>query len=283
MNRSIAWCACAAFAVVCTAEAQDGAKIDALILNLGADSSDARDAAQAKLIEIGKPAIPALRKATESDDLEVASRAREALAKIEGQAPKEQPVERPDRPLPGVPEIPDMDRMLEELQKDLDQQLPDMGKMFEKLFEELQNPNQGQGNGAQPRMRVWTFNNNSNGGFSGVSSRLGLGLGSPSAALRAQLGIEERNGLVVNQVMEGGWAAQHGIQLYDVLVRRDGRPVKTLQDLDPLVAGGGKLQFYRKAKLETLEVPGAGAEPPEQGTTQPRPAPIPKAKQGRNF
>ncbi|MEZ6183795.1 MAG: hypothetical protein R3F62_02165 [Planctomycetota bacterium] len=285
MNRSFAAFACVACAAVCSA--QDAPTIDALVRQLGAESSDARDAAQAKLIELGQAAVPALRKATESEDLEVASRAREALAQIGGQRdPVERPQpERPELP-PEMPQIPDMDRMLEELQKDLDQQMPDMGKLFEKLFEELQNP--GQGNQGQDpnqgRMRVWTFNNQSGGGFSGVSSRLGLALGSPSAALRAQLGIEDRAGLVVNQVLAGGWAEQHGIQLYDVLVRRDGRALKTMNDLNPLLEQGGKLELYRKAKLESVTIPGAGGNPSE-GTTQPRKTPEaqePK-KQGRNF
>lgn len=285
MNRSIAL-ACSAVLVVCAAEAQDvdQAQIDALIRDLGADASETRDAAQAKLIELGKAAIPSLEKATKSQDLEVSSRAREALSKIQGQTPQPAQPDAP-RPVPGVPEMPDMNRMLEELQKDFDQQMPDMGKMFEQLLEELQKggPDPQQGNG-RSRMRVWTFNGNNNGVFSGVSSRLGMGVGSPSAALRAQLGIDGRSGLVVNQVMPGGWAAQHGLQQYDVLVRRDGRPIKTLEDLTPLLAGG-KLQLYRKATLQTLEIPAAAPEQQqEQGEgTRPRPAPIPKAKKGRNF
>jgi len=56
-------------------------EVDRLIARLGDDDSDSRDAAQKQLVELGKVAIPALKKAAESsDDPEIRSRAAAALA-----------------------------------------------------------------------------------------------------------------------------------------------------------------------------------------------------------
>jgi HEAT repeat protein len=58
-------------------EAVDPAKIDQLIAQLGANEFAVREAATKALIKIGDEALEALKKAVESDDAEVAFRARQ--------------------------------------------------------------------------------------------------------------------------------------------------------------------------------------------------------------
>jgi len=60
------------------------ARIDALVKDLGADTSEARDRATKELEKIGGDAVPALKEAAKSDDPEVAWRARTILDHIEG-------------------------------------------------------------------------------------------------------------------------------------------------------------------------------------------------------
>lgn len=54
-------------------------KIDALVRDLGAEDFETREKATAELKKIGKPAIPALKKAAESEDAEVKVRAKALL------------------------------------------------------------------------------------------------------------------------------------------------------------------------------------------------------------
>lgn len=56
--------------------------VERLIEELGAEEPQARDAAEAELFKRGAPALPALEKAAQNDDLEVAGRARSLLARI---------------------------------------------------------------------------------------------------------------------------------------------------------------------------------------------------------
>jgi hypothetical protein len=59
-------------------------RVEKLIRDLGHEEFEARESAQKELEKIGKPAAPALRKAAaESEDAEIASRARELLRKLE--------------------------------------------------------------------------------------------------------------------------------------------------------------------------------------------------------
>jgi hypothetical protein len=76
------------------AAAQDGdadRKIEALIRQLGAEEYAAREKATEELRKIGKPAEEALRRAAESDDAEVQSRARALLKDLEKPAAPEKP------------------------------------------------------------------------------------------------------------------------------------------------------------------------------------------------
>lgn len=66
---------------------QDDERIDRLIRDLGSDDFETREKATAELKKIGKPAVPALRKAAESDDAEVKLRAKKLLEDIEAEKP----------------------------------------------------------------------------------------------------------------------------------------------------------------------------------------------------
>ena len=63
------------------------ARITALIEQLGDDSFDRREAASKALIDIGVPAVPFLRKATTSKDLEIRCRAERVIQAIAVRVP----------------------------------------------------------------------------------------------------------------------------------------------------------------------------------------------------
>lgn len=64
-----------------------GARIDALVKDLGAEDFAKREAASQELVKIGLPALSALRAAAGSRDAEVAARARAAMDAIKGRSP----------------------------------------------------------------------------------------------------------------------------------------------------------------------------------------------------
>ena len=123
-------------------------EIARLIDQLGADKYEDREAAQAALAKIGKPAVRALLKARESKDLEVVSRADELIEKITGQRvqPEKKPQETPSRPTPqpGTPGPSfDPDALKDMLDKvesfgGLSPELKKTLEGFQKLFEESQ-------------------------------------------------------------------------------------------------------------------------------------------------
>ena len=60
-------------------------EVPKLIRQLGAESSSAREKAGRELLRIGEPALPALKKATEDKDPEIATRARRLVEEIQKQ------------------------------------------------------------------------------------------------------------------------------------------------------------------------------------------------------
>jgi len=79
-------------------------KIGELVAQLGADEFAVREKATEELRKIGKPAEEALKKAAESEDPEVRSRAKgllEDLAQAQKPKTEEKPRRGPERPLPG--------------------------------------------------------------------------------------------------------------------------------------------------------------------------------------
>lgn len=272
------------------------ARIARLVRELGDSSFDKRSAAQKELEQIGRPAVGALEKAAQSEDPEVATRAAEALARIRGQVPTEErprpeqeeptPVPPPMQPLP----MPDMDELWQELERSMPE---DMGELFRRLF---RGPGGGGGGGAEPqpdedpnapRFRFQMRRLGPNGEWEVIEENgagvpgLGMTVGPANAALRAQLSIDGNEGVVVNQVLPGGLAEKAGIKLYDVIVAVDGRAVRSARDLKPLLAGASKVELYRRAQKQTIEVqapaPG-GSQPPRARPDQPQPP-----RQGRSF
>ena len=279
------------------------AKIERLVRELGADAPETRDKAQRELEQLGAPAVPALEKATQSEDPEVALRASESLELIRGGRGRTQPQPQRDEtrrpPLGNAPQpmpVPDMNELMRESLKQLQEQMPpEFREMFE-LFNELPGRDQDPGaqrdeerNGAdRPRVRVWSWSNGQPNqprslGGSEVEQQLGLRSGRTSAALRAQLGIEGTEGLVLNMLVPGGYAEAHGLQRYDVIVALDGRAVRAGRDLAPLLRDGGKVQLYRKAQLQTLELPAAGTAEAQPQQQAPQPEASPKQKGERSF
>jgi hypothetical protein len=263
------------------------ARIERLIQGLGADDPEVRDASQKELESIGAPALPALKQATESDDPEVALRARESIEAIGSGGSRTQPrrdeTRRPPQvPQPGQPmPMPDLDELMRESMKQLQDQLPpEFRQLLEQFGEVPGTEEQGQQDeerrgSTRPRVRVWSWSNgqpNQPGSpnRAGLEGQLGIRGGRASAALRAQLEIKGNEGLVINRVLPGSWAEAHGLQQYDVIVALDGRSVRSARDLAPLTQKGCQLQLYRKAKLETVDLPVLEIE------RETRPAPAPK-------
>jgi len=101
---------------------------------------------------------------------------------------------------------------------------------------------------------------------------IGLGCQPVSEALRAQLALEEDQGLLVDMVAEDSPAAKAGFQRYDVLLAADSKPLGSIQDLVEAVrrAGDKKMSFrlLRQGKEMTIEVTPA-ERPPEARPRQP--------------
>ena len=85
---------------------------------------------------------------------------------------------------------------------------------------------------------------------------LGLQLAPPSEALRAQLGLHDAEGLVVEDLVPDSPAAKAGIQRYDVLTKANGKTLKTTSDLLEEIAkvkeGKLSLDLVRGGKHQTM-------------------------------
>jgi autotransporter-associated beta strand protein len=87
---------------------------------------------------------------------------------------------------------------------------------------------------------------------------LGLEAGPVIPVLRSQLGLPEKQGLVIERVAEGSPAEKAGIKQYDVLTKVDGKP---LQDISELIKAVDKaketklsLDLIRGGKPQTIAV-----------------------------
>jgi len=89
-------------------------------------------------------------------------------------------------------------------------------------------------------------------------------------ALRAQLGLERHEGIIVDDVLPEGPAAKAGLKRFDVLVSAGGSRLRNVHVLQQAVnsAKGGelKIEFYRGGKQQTATVqpaerPGLPGEP----------------------
>jgi C-terminal processing protease CtpA/Prc len=88
-------------------EAKLKAEIAKLIKQLADEQWNVRDAAQKRLAEIGMAAVPALKEAAQSKDLEVATRARALLRKLIGQGWLGVEIHDPDADERRIRELPD--------------------------------------------------------------------------------------------------------------------------------------------------------------------------------
>jgi len=104
---------------------------------------------------------------------------------------------------------------------------------------------------------------------------LGLGCSPAPAALRAQLGLPEDQGVVVEQVVPDSPAAKAEIKQYDVLVKAGDKPLKNVPDLIDAVGAakdqelsielirGGKRMEIKVVPAKQPEVAPPGATPHE--------------------
>jgi len=87
---------------------------------------------------------------------------------------------------------------------------------------------------------------------------VGVIVSRPSPALRAQLRVPKDQGLVVDVLEPEGPAAKAGLQLYDVLLKGNDKPLAHVQDLMQIVGQvkDGKLTFdlIRAGKQETVSI-----------------------------
>lgn len=93
-------------------------------------------------------------------------------------------------------------------------------------------------------------------------ARYWIGLGGESLpdAMRAQMRIDEGEGILVRNVTEDGPAAEAGVEKFDIVLRANGKPVSQLQQLADLVGEQGELKgritldLLRAGKPKTLWV-----------------------------
>ncbi|HBP21969.1 MAG TPA: hypothetical protein DEA08_29820 [Planctomycetes bacterium] len=312
-------------------------EIERLVLQLGAAKYEAREQAYQQLVKIGAPALGELRKATKSQDPEVAAAASEAIAEIEkqsGKRPQPRPRTTQEQRPGGAPPLPQADQeFFEELEKGLPK---DMRSLMERLRKQQGGGNmrvltpddplfkdllKGFGLGDPDRLeRLFRFGQGGQGeseersgpGWRSrtfrwgngrpvrpdaskdagplLAKRLGMTLRPASAALRAQLQLGRGGvGVVVNKVIPGGWAANNGIEQYDVLIGLGTMPIRRARDLADAETKGGKLLLVRKAKRQTVEVkPLQAAKQPAPGQPEVKPVPsepkqAPVKKKQRDF
>jgi len=272
--------------------------IPELIRKLGDASFENREAAQRELERIGRPALKALDEAAKSQDPEVATRASEAIARIRGgrgepnQPQVEDPAGEPEerRRPPGFGDLPkdfpqgmpDTDELMREMERQLGDQMPEELKPLLRMFRRFGQDEQGQpGQEEQPgapRVRVFRWPNDTEQRTEmTLDGALGWELGLAPAVVRAQLGIEGNEGVVVTQLEGNSAAAKAGVKQHDVIVGLDGRSVRSTRDLQNLSRQGGTLTLYRRAKIETVVVPAPTPSPPAP------PAPPAKPGEQRSF
>ena len=87
---------------------------------------------------------------------------------------------------------------------------------------------------------------------------LGLQCGRMNAALRAHLGLDDEQGVLVEAVVDDSPAAKAGIEKYDVLTKAGDRQLTKIQDLidevDAVKDGKLSVDLIRKAKKKTVQV-----------------------------
>ena len=93
--------------------------------------------------------------------------------------------------------------------------------------------------------------------------RLGLLVAPLTKQMAEYLGVHEETGLLVLEVSEDSPAAKAGLQAGDVILRIDGRPAQSPEDLRRLNQGRIALEIWRKGEIQTVEVELEGNRAPE--------------------
>ncbi len=86
------------------------------------------------------------------------------------------------------------------------------------------------------------------------STLLGMRLLPTSPVLRHHLALPEGAGLVVDRVLPTSRAAQLGLRKHDILVKMNGIPVDTADQLRALHKASGTLDYVRRGKPQTLDL-----------------------------
>ncbi len=314
--------AAAALALAAAQDADAARRIDELIRQLGADDYAAREEATEELRKIGKPAEEALKKAAESPDAEVRSRAKDLLKELEGppaagKSRDEVVPRRGLRPGPGfrfhssggslsvqsvngdatyrlapgdgsppftfhraadgrvrleyeddegrkkTVEAASLRKFLEE-HKDLAAKfgISEDGIDYGGLRAGFGRDGMQRAFRAQPGFRFRLDELLPRGGEEGAEEAAGASFEKPSEALRAQLGIQEGQGLVVTRVAEGGPAWSAGLRRHDVVLEIDGKKVGSAAEVEEMIRKATSVTVLRKGRMETVRrrtgAPGKG-------------------------
>jgi hypothetical protein len=248
----------------------DQGSIDQLIRDLGAADPERRDQAQKQIETMGRDAVPALRRAAQSDNAEQAMRARQLLLKLAGK----------ERKAPA----PRMSILYEDWSRGIRYAVKPDGSV------ELTVPEKDEAAGRReyrtyqadsieefkrkyPEVaqkyeidKLATFREASPGEPSEGSDesqgrRFGILVSPVGPALGSQLALPRGDGLLVRQVEAGSLAEKSGVKPFDVIVALNGEKAspgkveefrQSLQD-----ALGTKeftLELIRQAKRETIRV-----------------------------
>jgi membrane-associated protease RseP (regulator of RpoE activity) len=114
--------------------------------------------------------------------------------------------------------------------------------------------------------------------------RLGIVINEPDEAIRAQLGLEEGQGVIVMEVAPGSAAEKAGIKANDVLISLDGEPIAGVTELAELVQQSGgepiSLKLLRDGEETTIEATPEKVSVPPAPPEGPR---GPRAPSGMRF
>ena len=263
-------------------------EIDGLIEQLGNPEYEVREKASRRLLQIGAPALPALAAAMENGSPEVAWRAQRLYEDLRVEQPgTPRPVEPEEQPAPETHrrslrrsrlfgDLPSEFRRLHEVHEQRMQELgrfmesfrtelrpfpsfelpgarspADLDQLVNELFEGLERETRREqwsaGEPERDSVVIQQFSMQRT-----FDSQLGLELETAQPALRAQLVLEDGQGLVVNRVLEDSSAAAAGIEQYDVIVSVDGESVGSFAELQ------ATLGRHTSGSSVTLELRRAG-------------------------
>lgn len=240
-----------------------------LVERLGADDYAAREKADQALRAMGARAIPALDRAAESDDPEIAARAARIIDDIR-KAPRPAVVVRIVTPEIDLSVSPAGVRLTAAGETYQARSMEAFRETYPEIAERhlkgltIEFAPRDFGEDLPPEFREF-FKRGRGWGeeFGRGRGRLGAHIGPVSETMRAQLGLAEGEGVMVERVEAGGSAERAGLREHDVIVAVDGETVGNTWTLRAKIgerlASGFELTVLRKAKRETLKI-----APPER-------------------